>query len=43
MRLANCMPLCTAGLPEIGEHAIVGFVTLKPSVRRDRQCHCKIA
>ena len=26
MRLANCMPLCTAGSPEIGEHAIVSFV-----------------
>jgi hypothetical protein len=43
MRLANCMPRCTAGSPEIGEHAIVSFVTLKPPVRRDEQCHCKIA
>ena len=43
MRLENCMPRCTAGSPEIGEHAIGSLVTLKPPVRRDEQCHCKIA
>jgi hypothetical protein len=43
MRPGNCMPLCAASSPEIGEDAIVSFVTLKPPVRRDQQCHCKIA
>jgi hypothetical protein len=43
MRLAKLHAPCTAGSPEIGGHAIISFVTLKPPVRRDEQCRCKIA